>query len=114
MVAAHNENPQEMRPWPDQIEEASEFYEQARQLIIDGHRPTLLEDFGKALNKSRRKQFKEDDATFQKIVEREEQGIAVSNFEKMKAWAGPVERRAVTEMEAVLRGLAAVSKQLAG
>jgi len=114
MVAAQKANPQLLGPWNDQEEEAWEFFYEARQLLIDHNRRSLLDDLGERTNEARRREREKQMRPFEKLKEREDAGETVTNAEKMKVWGEDLRRSSIGEMEAILSGVSKVTKHIQG
>ena len=114
MVAAQKANPQMMGPWGEQEEEAWEFFYEARQLLIDHDKRSLLDDLSERTNEARRREQEKQRKPFEKFKEREEAGEEVSNAEKMRAWGKDLRRSSIGEMEAILSGVSKVAKHVQG
>jgi hypothetical protein len=114
MVAAQESNPQRLGPWKDQEEQAWQFFEDARQLLIDNDRRSLLDDLAQGTNEARRRGRERQNRPFEKLTEREEAGETISNTEKMQAWGESLRRSSIGEMEAILTGISRVAKHIQG
>jgi hypothetical protein len=114
MVAAQKANPGRLGPWNDQEEEAWEFFYEARQLLIDHDRRSLLDDLGERTNEARRREREKQKRPFEKLREREEAGENVTNAEKMNVWGEDLRRSSIGEMEAMLSGVGKVAKHVHG
>ena len=114
MVAAQRANPQRLGPWGDQEAEAWDFFYEARQLLIDHDRRSLLDDLGERANEARRRERGKQKRPFEKLKEREEAGETVTNAEKMKVWGEDLRRSSIGEMEAILSAVSKVTKHVQG
>lgn len=114
MVAAQKATPQRMGPWGEQEEEAWEFFYEARQLLIDHDKRSLLDDLAERTNEARRQEQEKQRRPFEKLKEREEAGEKVSNGEKMQVWGEDLRRSSIGEMEAILSGVSKVAKHVQG
>jgi hypothetical protein len=112
MVAAQKADPQRMGPWNEQEEEAWEFFDEARQLLIDHNRRSLLDDLAERTNEARRQERERQKRPFEKLTEREEAGENVKDAEKMKVWGEDLRRSSIGEMEAILKAVANVAKHI--
>lgn len=112
MVAAQRADPQRLGPWGEQEEEAWDFFYEARQLLIDHDKRSLLDDLAESTNEARRREREKQKQFFEKLREREEKGEKVSNAEKMKVWGEDLRRSSIGAMEAVLSGVSKVAKHV--
>lgn len=114
MVAAQKAEPQRLGPWNEQEVEAWDFFYEARALLIDHDRRSLLDDLGERTNEARRREREKQKRPFEKLKEREEAGETVTNAEKMKVWGDDFRRSSIGEMEAMLAGVSKVTKHVQG
>ncbi len=114
MVAAQKAEPQRVGPWNEQEEEAWDFFGEARQLLIDHDKRSLLDDLAEGTNEARRQERERQNRPFERIAEREEAGEEVENLEKMRAWGNELRRSSIGEMEAILKGVSLVAKHVQG
>jgi flagellar motor component MotA len=112
MVVAQKADPQRMGPWNEQEEEAWEFFYEARQLLIDHNKRSLLDDLAEGTNEARRREREKQNRPFEKLAEREEAGEKIENVEKMKLWGQELRRSSIGEMEAILKGVSKVAKHV--
>jgi len=114
MVAAQKANPQMMGPWNEQEIEAWEFFDEARQLLIDHDKRSLLDDLAEGTNEARRREREKQRRPFEELAEREEAGEEVKNAEKMRVWGQDLRRSSIGEMESILKGVSVVAKHVQG
>lgn len=114
MVAAQKADPGRLGPWNDQEEEAWEFFYEARQLLIDHDRRSLLDDLGEWTNRARRREREKQKRPFEKLKEREDAGETITNAEKMNVWGEDLRRSSIGEMEAMLAAVSKVAKHSQG
>jgi len=112
MTATQEATPERIGPWGEQIDEAFDFFERARQLLIDAGRPSLMHDLANGFNAARHKTREEEEKASQAITRREKEGEEVGNAEKMELWAKSYKNRSTKLMEANLVGLVEVRRQL--
>lgn len=112
MVAAQRANPQRLGPWGEQEQEAWDFFYEARQLLIDHDKRSLLDDLAERTNEARRLEREKQKRPFEKLAKREEAGEKVTDAEKMKVWGEDLQRSSIGEMEAVLSGVSKVAKHV--
>lgn len=112
MVAAQKADPQRMGPWNEQEEEAWEFFGEARQLLIDHDKRSLLDDLAEGTNEARRREREKQQRPFERLTEREEAGEKVKDAEKMRVWGQDLRRSSIGEMEAILKGVSVVAKHV--
>jgi flagellar motor component MotA len=114
MVAAQKANPQRLGPWGEQEQEAWDFFYEARQLLIDHDKRSLLDDLAESTNEAHRREREKQRRPFEKLAEREEAGEKIGNAEKMKVWGEDLRRSSIGEMEAILSGVSKVAKHVQG
>jgi len=112
MVAAQRSEPHLLWPWTKQEEEAWEFFDEARQLLIDHDKRSLLDELAERTNEARRREKEKQQRPFERLREREETGEEVSNAEKMKVSGENFRRSPIGEMEAMLSGFSKVAKHI--
>jgi hypothetical protein len=112
MVAAQKADPQRMGPWNEQEEEAWEFFGEARQLLIDHDKRSLLDDLAEGTNDARHREREKQRRPFEELTEREEAGEKVKDAEKMRVWGQDLRRSSIGEMESILKGVSVVAKHV--
>lgn len=112
MVAAQKADPQRLGPWGEQEREAWDFFDEARQLLIDHDKRSLLDDLGERTNEARRLEREKQKRPFERLTEREDAGEKVTDAEKMKVWGEDLRRSSIGEMEAILSGVSKVAKHV--
>jgi hypothetical protein len=104
-------NPGTLGPDTEAMMKAASYFDRARQLLIDGGRPSLLPDLAAKTNEVRRHRQEGRDKETEQLNRRAQAGEKVG-VEQMDRFIDETRQRAMALVEGTLEGLAAVTKDL--